>query len=120
MLQLTSIRALRLVLGFTLATSTPAIGLIAMVLASFARFFSGATQVVVVRVFLVNATVAVAVALGLGFSFNALYIFSSLEGLSVFISLSLLSPLLLHFRFIELRLKVLRLGVGNSASIYIS
>jgi len=74
----------------------------------------------VARVFLVNATVAVRVALGLGFSFNALRIFSGLEGLSVFISLSLLLPLLLRFRFIEPRLKVLRLGVGNSALIYIS
>jgi len=74
----------------------------------------------VARVFLVNTVVAVAVALGLGFGFNALRVFSGLEGLSVFVSLSLLSPLLLYFYFIEPRLEVLRLGVGDSVLIYIS
>jgi hypothetical protein len=107
MLRLTSVRALRLGLGFASATSTPAVGLVAVVLASFARFFSGAARVVVARVFLVDAVVAVGVALGLGFGFDALRVFSILEGLSVFISLSLLSPLLLRFRFIEPRLEVL-------------
>ena len=72
------------------------------------------------RVFLVNAIVAVRVVLGLGFGFNTLYVFSSLEGLLVFILLSLLSLLLLRFRFIEPRLEVLRLGIGGSALIYIS
>ena len=63
---------------------------------------------------------AVGVILGLGFGFNALRIFSGLEGLLVFVSLSLSSPLLLRFYFIEPRLEVLRLGIGGSALIYIS
>jgi len=64
--------------------------------------------------------VAVGVALGLGFGFAALYAFSGLKGLSVFISLSLSSPLLLRFYFLEPRLEVLYLGVGNSGLICIS
>ena len=91
-----------------------------MVLASFARFFSGTIRVIVAQVFLVDAIVAVAVALGLGFSFNTLRVFSSLEGLLVFISLSLLLLLLLRFHFIKPYLEVLRLGVGDSILIYIS
>jgi len=95
-------------------------GLIALVLASFAYFFGGTIRVAVARVILLNAAVAVGVALGLGFSFNALRVFSGLEGLLVFVLLSLLSPLLLHFRFLEPRLEVLYLSVGNSGSICIS
>jgi len=96
------------------------VGLIALVLASFARFFSGAARVTVARVVLLNAAVAVRVALGLGFGFNALRVFSGLEGLLVFVLLSLSSPLLLRFRFLELCLEVLRSGVGNSRLICIS
>ena len=62
---------------------------------------------------------AIGVVLGLGFGFNALRVFSSLEGLLVFILLSLLSPLLLRFYFIEPCLEVLRLGIGGSLLIYI-
>ena len=63
---------------------------------------------------------AIRVILGLGFSFNTLYIFSSLEGLLVFILLSLLLPLLLYFCFIEPRLEVPYLGIDSSLLIYIS
>ena len=98
----------------------PAVALIALLLVSFARFLVGAARIAVPRVFLLDAVVAVGVALALPFAFNILRVFSSsLEALLVFISLSLLLPLLLYFRFLEPRLEVFS-GIADSASIYIS